>query len=904
MMELIAQGKIKKKILPGSKIPSTISKSDINFINSEQPGHNFVDNDDNNGRDYVNDGLNKLDGKVEENNEIMGEPGSNMSCVESITYAGSIEDLQDLSTDQIKLFEHYKFKDPSDISNSLAIYNHKKNIVQTVNANSVVLITGPTGCGKSTQVPQYILDDCMSRKKNCNIIVTQPRRIAAISVSKQVNKERSWKNGLLVGYQVGRKKDFDPHTVKILYCTTGILLQKIIKAKSLSEFTHIILDEVHERTLEMDFLLLVIKKLIKTNSQSTRVILMSATANTDKLGDYFSDYYGPPHNVFVPACEIKVGDKKNFFIHKYYLDDLLDIVPSARRMEFHKPQIESTGYKTAIELVKAFDTLESGNSIIKPSVLVFLPGIFEIEEMHRLMENVMVSENHKWTLIPLHSSITNEEQDRVFEQPPLNYRKIILSTNIAESSITVPDIEYVIDFCLMKQIKNELKSNYSMLIMTWASKSNCEQRAGRVGRVNNGRVYRLVPESMFSDFIVDEVSEMCRCSLSRIVLMSKILDMGTPKQLLANALEPPSLKNIALTVVTLKQVGALLPTVNGIISTTDGDITYMGKVMANLPLEPPMSKLIYFGYIFNILSESIIMACGLSLKSIFSQPFNKRLEAYTQKLTWANHSCSDPIAYISPYQRWLERKPEFDRNRNLERNWASANFIELSAIRELYDLVDDVTNRLKRSFNIVVNSGQMKWVKPEEKAMACKVILAGSFYPNYFIRGITNAYMDEHHVLKILDEHDPNRTVYFTGFPNDQPKVLYKEAIENMFPTNLVGKPTAHFSTSNKVFIEFPMTNVNDLKNKNNLNGSQLVPGSISFGVYIALKMNQLKFAFKIPLLKPEDAQKKLELYTKNIASQKEKLPQEILPIQKSIIEEIQTNVKHITLSVSHVSTV
>lgn len=133
------------------------------------------------------------------------------------------------------------------------------------------MISGATGCGKSTQVPQYILDDCMSRKKNCNVIVTQPRRIAAISVSKQVNKERCWKSGLLVGYQVGRKKDFDPHNVKILYCTTGILLQKIIKAKSLSEFTHIILDEVHERSLEMDFLLLVIKKLIKNNSQSTRV---------------------------------------------------------------------------------------------------------------------------------------------------------------------------------------------------------------------------------------------------------------------------------------------------------------------------------------------------------------------------------------------------------------------------------------------------------------------------------------------------------------------------------------------------------------------------------------------------------------------------------------------------------
>jgi len=111
----------------------------------------------------------------------------------------------------------------------------------------------------------------MSKKKYCNIVVTQPRRIAAISVSKQVNKERCWKDGLLVGYQVGRKKNYDPTTTKILYCTTGILLLKIIKAKSLSEFSHIILDEVHERTLEMDFLLLIIKKLQKSNSQSTRV---------------------------------------------------------------------------------------------------------------------------------------------------------------------------------------------------------------------------------------------------------------------------------------------------------------------------------------------------------------------------------------------------------------------------------------------------------------------------------------------------------------------------------------------------------------------------------------------------------------------------------------------------------
>lgn len=133
------------------------------------------------------------------------------------------------------------------------------------------MISGVTGCGKSTQVPQYILDDCLSRNEYCNIIVTQPRRIAAISVSKQVNLERGSTNGQLVGYQVGLNQNYDSNTTKILFCTTGILLQKIIKAKNLQEYTHIILDEVHERSIEMDFLLLIIKKLIRTNSQSVRV---------------------------------------------------------------------------------------------------------------------------------------------------------------------------------------------------------------------------------------------------------------------------------------------------------------------------------------------------------------------------------------------------------------------------------------------------------------------------------------------------------------------------------------------------------------------------------------------------------------------------------------------------------
>ncbi|XP_050536688.1 ATP-dependent RNA helicase TDRD9 [Daktulosphaira vitifoliae] len=901
MLRKFARGEVEQRILPGSDTTSTISRtydeynpSESNYELFNQEAQNYINVDNEENIDYLND---------EETRKLVIE--SNMSCVESISHIGGRleEDLRDLESDEIHLFENYNYKDPSDISNNLEIAKYREKIVQTINSNSTLLITGVTGCGKSTQVPQFILDDCITRKKHCNIIVTQPRRIAAISVAKQVNKERGWRNGLLVGYQVGRKRDYDPNTTKILYCTTGILLQKIIKAKNLSEFTHIILDEVHERTLEMDFLLLVIKKLMRTNSKSVRIVLMSATAGA-LLCDYFGEYYGLPHNKFVPASSLNVSNKFNHKIYKYYLNELWQSIPSARNMDLSKPQIDEAGYETAIHLIKEFDRLEVQGIHKRSSVLVFLPGIYEIEEMHRLMELIIESEKHKWALIPLHSSITSEEQNRVFDQPPIGHRKIILSTNIAESSITVPDIAYVIDFCLMKQLKNEPRSNYSMLIMTWASKSNCDQRAGRVGRVADGRVYRLVPQSMYdSDFKAEETPEMLRCSLSRIVLMSKVLDMGSPLMLLKTAMSLPDIKNIRLTILTLKQVGALLPTVNGIISAYDGDITFMGKVMSVLPLEPPMSKLIYFGYIFNIMNEAIIMACGLSVKSIFSQPFKKQLDGYTQKLTWANNSCSDPIAYIMPFKVWLHEKPNFDRNKSLEKDWAFRNYIQLSAIRELYDLTEDVNDRLKRSFNILRGSGNMKWERPEQKALASKVILAGAFYPNYFIRGTSNAYTDQHEISKLMDNHDPNNTVYLTGFPHDQPKELYKEVIENLFPEKLVGQTKAHFSTSNKVYVEFQRTSHFSQANKPQEVKLHLVPGNVSFGVYVALKMYKLKAEFKIPLLKPSDAEKKVNEVRKKLAEQNISRINS-LPVNKSIINEIKDNMKYISVLISHVETV
>jgi len=204
--------------------------------------------------------------------------------------------------------------------------------------------------------------------------------------------------------------------------------------------------------------------------------------------------------------------------------------------------------------------------------------------------------------------MTPENQRDVFHAPPLGYRKIILTTNIAESSITVPDVSYVIDFCLTKVLVTDTATSFSSLRLTWASKANCRQRAGRVGRLRSGRVYRMVNKSFYQTEMSEfGIPEMLRLPLQNSVLRAKELEMGSPVELLALALSPPNLSDIRNTILLLKEVGALFPTVDGVYNEMDGDMTYWGTIMARLPLDTRLSRLIILGYVFNLLEEVIII---------------------------------------------------------------------------------------------------------------------------------------------------------------------------------------------------------------------------------------------------------------------------------------------------------
>uniref|UniRef100_A0A1B0DPY2 Uncharacterized protein n=1 Tax=Phlebotomus papatasi TaxID=29031 RepID=A0A1B0DPY2_PHLPP len=349
------------------------------------------------------------------------------------------------------IYSKYKFE--ATAGKRLPIQVHRKEILDTISESPVVVIEGPTGCGKTTQVPQYIMEDAFAKKKYFNIVVTQPRRLAAVSVAKRVAQEREWVLGDVVGFQIGRKKEVTEDT-RITFCTTGVLLEKLVKSQSLSEYTHIILDEVHERDIDMDFLLIVIRKIFFRARNPVKIIMMSATIKSEKFADYFT------------------------------INERVPIINLTQTSQYKREAQES-------------EEGSSSRSATRNSVLVFLPGINEINQLHKELDKLTDQEgDFRCEVIPLHSSLTHEEQHRVFKHFT-TARKVILSTNIAESSITVPDVKFVVDFCLTKNLRVDTTTNFSSLQMEWASLDNCIQRSGRAGRVMDGRVYRLVTKQFY-----------------------------------------------------------------------------------------------------------------------------------------------------------------------------------------------------------------------------------------------------------------------------------------------------------------------------------------------------------------------------------------------------------------------
>ncbi|XP_072313542.1 ATP-dependent RNA helicase TDRD9 [Eucyclogobius newberryi] len=682
---------------------------------------------------------------------------------------------------------------------SLPVTKNRHKLISLIENNSVVIIRGATGSGKTTQIPQYILDHYDKKNAPCNIVVTQPRKIGATSIARWVASQRKCTLGSLVGYQVGLEKMATEHT-RLIYMTTGVLLQKLISAKCLTEFSHIFVDEVHERTEEMDFLLLVLRKLLHSNSHYVKIILMSATIDCKQFAEYFGT---PVRGKMNPAYVFEV-EGAPYAIEEFYLEDLQRLVPY-RAMPPHPddPQISVDMYNIAISLIQSFDEVEGkdssekdlrGTSTERGSVLVFLPGLFEICYMQEALSKLV---HKRLQVYPLHSTVTLEEQNGVFLTPVPGYRKVILSTNIAESSVTVPDVKYVIDFCLARRLICDPETNYQSLRLTWASKTNCNQRKGRAGRVSKGFCYRLVTREFWTSEIPDYmIPEMLLAPLGTILLKVKLLDMGDPRSVLSTALSPPNHNDIVKTVLQLKEMGAL-STKSETCPNEDGELTFLGRVLAHLPVDLYLGKMIVLGHVFGCLEECLIIAASHSQKSFFAIPSMQKLAGHRSKLSFARGTQSDSIAFVNAFKDWYTAKKKGQlRHPKNELDWGKENFIQIKRIREVAELFEDLRDRVSQfNMHIPESSQPLDFTSTHQQKFILHVVIAGAYYPNYFVQGE----IDEDLASRELSGYSPRTTVMVRNLPPYS--FLYYKQLQSLF--RLCGLVKAIYFDSSRAYVEF-----------------------------------------------------------------------------------------------------
>uniref|UniRef100_A0A182M8T6 Probable ATP-dependent RNA helicase spindle-E n=1 Tax=Anopheles culicifacies TaxID=139723 RepID=A0A182M8T6_9DIPT len=767
-----------------------------------------------------------------------------------------VDDLSSMAEEDCEHLNHVRAKELMEPifsrynltvhSNSLTIHQSKEQILKAIRENPVVVLQGATGCGKTTQVPQYLLEDAAKRKEWCNIIVTQPRKIAATSIARRVAEERSCELGSLVGFKVGLKEKVSADT-RLLYVTTGVLLNSLISSKSLSYYTHIILDEVHEREVDMDFLLIIVRRLL-TQSRHTKIVLMSATIESAEFAQYFK--IPGPNSLFAP--QLAVTNCPQHDVTVFYLENL-EKLKIDFAIKYESPEVHEKMYfvaaKVAIVCDRYIDECEKASNIdYKPSIIMFLPGINEIERMAEVLRTFIGDNNPnalqtKFTILKLHSSLPSEEQALVFRKPPPGYRKVILSTNIAESSITIPDVKFVIDFCLQRLLVADTLNNFTTLRTQWASRNNCIQRAGRAGRVMNGRVYRLVNKYFYENGMAQSTEpEMVRCPLGSVVLKTKILDMGPPHTILALALSPPNLSDVSNTVLQLKEVGALLRTSKGVYDVQDGDITYLGQIMSQLPLDIHLAKLVVLGYVFSVLEEAIIIAAGMNVKNVFCGM--RTVEALRIKRYFANGSASDGIAILNAYNWWRSVKEQGTGGDTV--GWCKRYMLDLKSLTEMAELVQEITYRLKSSnIRVVAGARNARW-NDRERAVITKVVMAGAFYPNYFLPVSSNENdMGDRNVYTEIGGRNPFRTVFFCGFDHaNYIGPLYRNEIRALLTDR---KPDPERESlmkidfersTNKIFVQFEYPP--DVPTSQNLYDERNLMDRIHPGVYEAIKLRQL----------------------------------------------------------------
>ena len=470
----------------------------------------------------------------------------------------------------------------------LPVYEQKQRILDTLKDNQVIVVQSPTGSGKTTQIPVILYE--AGYAQSGTIAVTQPRRIAALSVSEFISKQLNTTYPGLVGYKM-RFEDKTDATTKIKIMTDGILLQEMKLDPWLSKYSVIMVDEAHERSLNIDFVLGLLKRVL-AERKDFRVIVSSATMNAEAFSAYFD------------GCPIVT----------------IDTITYPVTIVYDTPSIPASTISEAATdalLTKICNTVDRILANNEPGgILIFLPGEKIIKDCLWKLDHSPFS--RKIHTLPLYGRLAKEEQEKVFDPAPFGKKKVIISTNIAETSVTISDITTVIDAGLAKLNFYNPRTFTSSLNETAISKASCNQRKGRAGRTQPGICYRLYSRKDYDTRPMYTTEEIYRTDLSEVVL--RMAELGITDFQNFDFISPPGIEGIIGAVDTLNMLKAL---------DSDNTLSSIGKLMVEFPLEPRISRIIIEAIMKypNVIEEALIAAAFLSANSPFLLPQGEEMEA-------------------------------------------------------------------------------------------------------------------------------------------------------------------------------------------------------------------------------------------------------------------------------------
>ncbi|KRY14300.1 putative pre-mRNA-splicing factor ATP-dependent RNA helicase mog-5 [Trichinella patagoniensis] len=517
---------------------------------------------------------------------------------------------------------------------SLPIYKLRSELVKAVSENQILIVIGETGSGKTTQITQYLAEEgfTFSGKIAC----TQPRRVAAMSVAKRVAEEYGCRLGQQVGYTI-RFEDCTSPDTNIKYMTDGMLLRECLLDPDLNAYSVIMLDEAHERTIHTDVLFGLCKQAVKNRgADQLKLIVTSATLDAVKFSQYFNEapIFTIPGRTF-PVEVLYTREPETD-----YLDASLITV-----MQIHLT--EPPG-----------------------DILVFLTGQEEIDTACEVLYERMKSlgpDVPELIILPVYSALPSEMQTRIFESAPPGSRKVVIATNIAETSLTIDGIYYVVDPGFVKQKIYNPKTGMDSLVVTPISQAQAKQRSGRAGRTGPGKCYRLYTERAYRDeMLPTPVPEIQRTNLASTLLQLKA--MGINNLIDFDFMDPPPVEAMVMALEQLHSLSAL---------DDEGLLTRVGRRMAEFPLEPSLAKLLIMSVHLGCSEEVLTIVSMISVQNVFYRPKDKQ-DVADQKKSKFHQPEGDHLTLLAVYNSW--------KNHRYSHSWCYENFVQIRTLKRAQDI--------------------------------------------------------------------------------------------------------------------------------------------------------------------------------------------------------------------------